>query len=44
MTITTGSLVDQLKRTGSIKAEQPEAQDTISQAMNMREFLKKNDL
>ena len=44
MTVTTGSLVDQLKRTGSIKAEEPVAQDTISQAMNMREFLKKNDL
>jgi replicative DNA helicase len=44
MTVTTGSLVDQLKRTGSIKAEEPATQDTISQAMNMREFLKKNDL
>ena len=44
MTITTGSLVDQLKRNNSIKADEPEAQDTVSQAMNMREFLKKNDL
>jgi len=44
MTITTGSLVDQLKRSNSIKAEEPEKQDTISQAMNMREFLKKNDI
>ena len=44
MTITTGSLVDQLKRSNSIKAQEPEKQDTISQAMNMREFLKKNDI
>ena len=44
MTITTGSLVDQLKRSNSIKAQDPEKQDTISQAMNMREFLKKNDI
>jgi len=44
MTLTTGSLVDQLKRSDSIKTEDPEATDTISQAMNMREFLKKNDL
>jgi len=44
MTLTTGSLVDQLKRTGSIKADEVETQDTISQAMNMREFLKKNDI
>jgi replicative DNA helicase len=42
-TLTTGSLVDQLKRSGSIKAEEPGTQDTIGQAMNMREFLKKND-
>ena len=43
-TITTTSLVDQLKRGNSIKAEEPEQKDTIGQAMNMREFLKKNDL
>ena len=43
MTVTTSSLVDQLKRSNSIKAEQPEAQDVISGAMNMREFFKKND-
>jgi len=43
-TLTTGSLVDQLKRRGSIKAEEQGTQDTIGQAMNMREFLKKNDL
>ena len=44
MTITTNSLVDQLKRSNTIKADEPATQDTISQAMNMREFLKKNDL
>ena len=43
-TMTTTSLVDQLKRGNSIKAEEPEQKDTIGQAMNMREFLKKNDL
>ena len=43
MTMTTSSLVDQLKRGKSIKAEEPEAQDVISGAMNMREFFKKND-
>ena len=43
MTVTTSNLVDQLKRSNSIKADQPEAQDVISGAMNMREFLKKND-
>ena len=44
MTVTTGNLVEQLKRGNSIKAEEPTAQDTVSQAMNMREFLKKNDI
>lgn len=43
MTVTTSSLVDQLKRNSSIKAEEPEAQDTVSTALNMREFMKKND-
>ena len=43
MTMTTSSLVDQLKRNNSIKADEPEAQDVISGAMNMREFFKKND-
>ena len=44
MTVTTGNLVEQLKRGNSIKAEEQSAQDTVSQAMNMREFLKKNDI
>jgi archaellum biogenesis ATPase FlaH len=44
MTVTTGNLVEQLKRGNSIKADEPSAQDTVSQAMNMREFLKKNDI
>ena len=43
-TVTTTSLVDQLKRSNTIKADEPEQKDTIGQAMNMREFLKKNDL
>jgi KaiC/GvpD/RAD55 family RecA-like ATPase len=44
MTVTTGNLVEQLKRGNSIKADEPSSQDTVAQAMNMREFLKKNDL
>ena len=43
LTMTTNSLVDQLKRNSSIKAEDSKNKDTISQAMNMREFLSKND-
>ena len=43
MTMTTSSLVDQLKRNKTIKADDPEAQDVITGAMNMREFFKKND-
>ena len=43
LTMTTNSLVDQLKRNSSIKAEDSENKDTIGQAMNMREFLSKND-
>ena len=44
ITMTTGSLIDQLKRGNSIKADEPEAQKTISTALNMQEFMKKNDL
>jgi replicative DNA helicase len=43
VSMSTSSLVDQLKRNSSIKAEDSENKDTISQAMNMREFLSKND-
>lgn len=44
LTVTTSSLVDQLKRSSSIKADEPESKDTIGAALNMREFLKKSDL
>ena len=44
LTMTSGSLLDQLKRGNSIKADEPEAQKTISTALNMQEFMKKNDL
>lgn len=44
MSLTTSSLMDQLKRNNSIKAEEPQAKDTISSALNMREFMKKSDL
>ena len=43
MTMTTTGLVDQLKRGNSIKAEDEESKGTIDQALNMHEFLKKND-
>ena len=43
LTMSTNSLVDQLKRNSSIKAEDSENKDTVGQAMNMREFLSKND-
>lgn len=35
-----GNLVDQLKRSNVIKAEEPEAQDTVSQSLQLRDFLK----
>jgi len=44
MTMTTGSLIDQLKRGNSIKTDAPETSNTISTALNMQEFMKKNDL
>lgn len=40
LTVTTNSLVDQLKRSNSIKAEQPETQETVSQSLQLRDFLK----
>lgn len=43
LTMSTNSLVDQLKRNSSIKAEDSKNKDTVGQAMNMREFLSKND-
>ena len=44
MTMTTGSLIDQLKRGNTIKTDEPETTNTISTALNMQEFMKKNDL
>ena len=44
MTMTTGSLIDQLKRGNSIKTNEAEPTNTISTALNMQEFMKKNDL
>lgn len=43
LTMSTNSLVDQLKRNSSIKADEPETQDTVGQALNMVDFLRKND-
>ena len=44
LTVTTNSLVDQLKRTNTIKADEPEASSTVNAALNIREFMKKNDV
>ena len=44
LTVTTNSLVDQLKRTNTIKTEEPEASSTVNAALNIREFMKKNDV
>jgi len=43
LTMSTNSLVDQLKRNSSIKADEPETQNTVGQALNMVDFLRKND-
>jgi KaiC/GvpD/RAD55 family RecA-like ATPase len=44
MTMSTNSLVDQLKRTNTIKTEDEQSSNTVNQALNIREFMKKNDL
>ncbi len=44
VSVTSTGLLDQLTRNKSIKADEPEQQDTVNQALNMREFMKKNDL
>jgi len=44
LTVSTSSLVDQLKRSNSIKAEDNDAKSTVTQALNIREFMKKNDI
>jgi len=40
MTMTTNSLVDQLKRTSSIKSDSPEATDVVEAGLQLRDFLK----
>jgi replicative DNA helicase len=40
LTVTSTSLLDQLKRNGSIKAETPTAANTVSQSLQLRDFLK----
>ena len=44
ISVTSSGLLNQLSRNKSIKADEPETQDTVSQALNMREIMKKNDL
>jgi len=39
-TVTSTGLIDQLKRSGSIKADEPAAADTVSQSLQLRDFLK----
>jgi len=39
-TVQTSALMDQLKRNNVIKAEEPSAQDTVSQSLQLRDFLK----
>ena len=40
MTMTTNSLVDQLKRSSSIKSDEPEASDVVEAGLQLRDFLK----
>ena len=44
LTMSTNSLVDQLKRGNSIKTDEPDSSNTVNQALNIREFMKKNDI
>ena len=44
MTMQSSNLLDQLKRGNSIKAEDEDSKSTINTALNMREFMKKNDI
>jgi len=44
MTMQSSTLIDQLKRGNSIKAEDEDSKSTINTALNMREFMKKNDI
>jgi replicative DNA helicase len=39
-TVTSAGLLDQLKRSGSIKAEEPAAQNTINESLQLMSFLK----
>jgi hypothetical protein len=39
-TVTSMSLLDQLKRNGNIKTEQPAATDTVNQSLQLSDFLK----
>ena len=44
MTLTTASVLNQVKRTNTMAAEEEKAQTTVNQALNIREFIKKNDI
>jgi len=39
-TVTTKGLVEQLKRSGAIKAEEPQAQETVSSSLALMDFIK----
>ena len=44
MTLTTASVLNQVKRTNTMAADEEKAQSTVNQALNIREFIKKNDI
>ena len=41
MSLTSASLVDQLKQSSVIKTQEPETSDTVSQSLQLRDFLKR---
>ena len=39
-TVTTKGLVEQLKRSGAIRAEEPQAQETVNSSLALMDFIK----
>ena len=44
MTLTTSSVLETVRRTNTMAADEEKAQSTVNQALNIREFIKKNDI
>ena len=44
MTLTTSSVLETVRRTNTMAADEEKAQNTVNQALNIREFIKKNDI